>query len=62
MELVYNPRVGKHANTTNMEPENMYAAPKVGKHAIGNMGGKTCSLHKVQEKFIRHQKGETYNR
>ena len=45
-----------------MKPENMHAAPKVEKHAIGNKGRKTCSLHKVQEKFIRHQKRETCNR
>ena len=35
----------------------MYAAPKVEKHAIGNKGGKTCSLHKVQEKIYSTPKG-----
>ena len=40
-----------------MEPENMYAAPKVEKNAIGNKDGKTCSLHKVQEKIYSTPKG-----
>ena len=35
----------------------MYAAPKEEKHAIGKKGGKTCSLHKVQEKIYSTPKG-----